>query len=186
MKKTLFAIAIVAMIGCCSTLGSAATLDSGAQPITLKATLAESLTLTLSASSVDFTLAAGSATNAGSTGVKATTKWVLNPSRGAVTVDAYFASATSALADASGNNIPSSAFQISNNGGASAALTSSVAFGATSAGLRLENVTITGANKNSQAVDNMTFNIDLSAAPLPQLPAGTYNGTLNIQAQATP
>ena len=31
----------------------------------------------------------------------------------------------------------------------------------------------------------MTFNINLTGGTLPQLPANTYTGTLNIQAQAT-
>lgn len=175
-------MAVVAM----SCFASAQTLNSGAQPINLKATLAESLTLNLSGSSVDFTLAAGSPNNPGSTNITATTKWVLKPGRTTVTVDAYFASAIAALTDGGGNNIPSSAFTISDNGGAAAPLSSSVAFGAASAGLRLENIAIIGTNKNAQVTDNMAFNIDLSNGTLPQLPAGIYNGVLNIQAQATP
>lgn len=80
------------------------------------------------------------------------------------------------------NNIPSSAFFLSDNGGASAALVNTVAFGATNGGLQVANVPITGANKNSSRTDVMAFN----CGTLPQLPAGTYTGTLNIQAQATP
>jgi len=169
-------------------MASAQVLNSGVQAINLNAQLAESLTLSLTANSVNFTLASGSATNAGSTGITATTKWTLKPGRTAVTVDAYFASATAALTDGGtpANNIPSSAFKIADNAGPSTALTSTVAFGGASAGLRLENISITGANKNSQVTDAMTFNIDLSGGTLPQLPAGTYTGTLNIQAQATP
>jgi hypothetical protein len=101
-------------------------------------------------------------------------------------VDAYFANATAALSDGVGDNIPSSAFFISDNGGPSAALINSVAFGAASAGLRLANVAITGANKNFTRNDVMAFNINLTGGSLPQLPAATYSGTLNIQAQATP
>jgi len=59
-----------------------------------------------------------------------------------------------------------------------------VAFGGANAGFQLANVAITGANKNSNRTDAMAFNINLSS--LPQLPANTYTGTLNIQAQATP
>jgi len=180
-------LAVLAVISLAlGSMASAQVLNSGAQAISLNATLAESLTLSLSANSVNFTLAAGSAANAGSTGVTATTKWTLKPGRTAVTVDAYFASAAAALTDGGGNNIPSSAFKVANNAGPSTALTSTVAFGGASAGLRLENITITGANKNSQVTDAMTFNIDLSGGAMPQLPAGTYTGTLNIQAQATP
>lgn len=168
-----------------ASIASAQVLNSGAQAITLNAQLAESLTLSLTANSVNFTLAAGSATNAGSTGITATTKWLLKPGRSAVGVYAYFSSATAALTDGGGNNIPSSAFKISDNSGASTALTATTPYGTTS-GFQMENITITGANKNSQVTDAMTFNIDLSGGTLPQLPAGTYTGTLNIQAQATP
>jgi hypothetical protein len=169
-----------------TTLASAQALNSGAQPIALNAQLTESLTLNLSANAVNFTLTAGSATNAGSTNITATTAWILRPGRTAVTVDAYFASAASALTDGAGNNIPSSAFKISDNGGASTALTNTVAFGGANAGFRLANVAITAANRSANRTDVMAFNIDLSGGTLPQLPAGTYTGTLNIQAQATP
>jgi hypothetical protein len=89
------------------------------------------------------------------------------------------------LTDGAGDNIPSADFYISDNGGASTALTNSVTFsGGQNSGLQLANVQITGANKNSNRTDVMAFNINLSS--LPQLPANTYTGTLNIQAQATP
>ncbi len=167
-------------------MASAQALNSGAQAIALSASLAESLTVSLSANSVNFTLAAGSATNAGSSNITATTTWVLKPTRTAVTVNAYFASATAALTDGSGDNIPSSAFFIADNAGASTALTATGPFGGALAGLQLANVAITGANKNASRTDAMAFNINLTGGTLPQLPAGTYTGTLSIQAQATP
>jgi hypothetical protein len=185
-KRITRIILLVVGVAGLSLMASAQVINSGAQAISLNATLAESLTVNLSANSVNFTLTAGSATNAGSTNITATTAWVLKPGRTNVTVDAYFASAAAALTDGAGNNIPSSAFKISDNGGASTALTNTVAFGAANAGLRLANVAITGANKNSNRTDVMSFNIDLSGGTLPQLPAATYTGTLNIQAQATP
>jgi hypothetical protein len=169
-----------------ASLASAQT-NSGAQPIALNATLAEALTVSLTANAVSFTLTPGSATNAGSTNITATTSWVLKPGRTAVGVYAYFADPTAALTDGgtpTPNTIPSSAFSISDNGAPSTALTTTVAFGAANAGLKLANVGITGANKNSSRTDAMAFNINLST--LPQLPAGNYTGTLNIQAQATP
>lgn len=186
MKRFTLLVAMAMLLATFSVVASAQSLTSGAQTINLNGTLAESLTVSLSGNSVNFTFTAGSNTNAGSTSVTATTSWVLKPGRTLVTVDAYFASAATALTDGAGNDIPSSAFQISNNGGAYNALTNSVAFGAASAGLRLRNLAITGTNKNSSATDTMAFNIDLSGGTLPQLPAGTYTGTLNIQAQATP
>jgi hypothetical protein len=173
---------IVLIIAAASSLASAQ-LNSGAQAITLNASLAESLTLNLTANSVNFTLASGSAANAGSTNITATTSWVLASGRNAVGVYAYFTDGTAALSGG-GNNIPSSAFQISDNGGALAALTNTVAFGGANAGLQLANVAITNANRAGNRNDVMAFNINLST--LPQLPAANYSGTLNIQAQATP
>lgn len=180
----------VAVVGLVMTfavsMASAQAINSGAQAIALNANLSESLTLTLSASAVNFTLAAGSAANAGSTNITATTAWTLKPGRTAVGVYAYFASAAAALTDGVGDNIPSSAFFISDNGGASTALTNTVAFGGANAGYQMANVAITGLNKNSSRSDVMAFNINLTGGTLPQLPANTYTGTLNIQAQATP
>lgn len=163
---------------------TAQALNSGAQTIALNATLGESLTLALSANAVNFTLTAGSANNAGSTNITATTAWTLKPGRTAVGVYAYFTAAATALTDGAGDNIPSSAFFISDNSGASTALTNTVAFGGATAGLQLANVAITNANRASTRTDVMAFNINLTT--LPQLPANTYTGTLNIQAQATP
>ncbi len=184
--RSLLVAAFVLGIMFTASLASAQALSSGAQPITLNATLAESLTVSLSASSVNFTLAAGSATNAGSAGVTATTSWVLKPTRNAVVVDAYFASANAALTDGSGNNIPSSAFFIADNAGTSTALTNTVAFGAGNAGVQLANVPVNNANRSASRTDAMVFNINLTGGSLPALPAATYTGTLNIQAQATP
>jgi hypothetical protein len=190
---TFVRIAVIALAMTVTVSTASAQLNSGAQPIALNATLSESLTLTLSANAVNFNLSAGSAANAGSIGVTATTKWVLKPGRTAVGVYAYFASSTAALTGtASGVNIPSSAFSIADTGvgsggaGTSGALTNTVAYGAASAGLQLANVAITGANKSATRTDAMLFNLDLSTGTLPQLPADTYTGTLNIQAQATP
>jgi hypothetical protein len=180
-------VAMIALIiATVSSMASAQALNSGAQAVTLNATLAESLTLSLSANSVNFNLASGSAANAGSTNITATTTWVLKPGRTAVGVYAYFTTAASALTDGAGNDIPSSAFFIADNAGPSTALTNTVAFGGANAGLQLANVAITGANKAASRNDVMAFNIDLSGGTLPQLPAATYTGTLNIQAQATP
>ena len=183
--------AITLGLALATTMASAQALNSGAQTITLNATLAESLTLNLSANAVNFTLTAGSAANAGSTNITATTTWVLKPGRTAVGVYAYFANAAAALTDGAGDNIPSSAFFIADNAGAPAALVNTVpaggGFGGALAGLQLgANTAITGANKNSSRSDVMAFNINLTGGTLPQLPAAAYAGTLNIQAQATP
>lgn len=184
---TLLRIAVVVLaMTFAVSMASAQAFNSGGQPIALNATLTESLTLSLSASAVNFALAAGSAANAGGTPITAATTWVLKPGRTAITVNAYFANAAAALTDGAGDNIPSSAFFIADNAGASTALTSTVAFGAANAGYQMANVAITSANKNASRTDAMVFNINLTGGTLPQLPAAVYTGTLNIQAQATP
>jgi hypothetical protein len=165
-----------------TTMASAQELNSGAQTIALNANLAESLTLSLSASAVNFTLAAGTAANPGSTNITATTTWVLKPGRTAVGVYAYFANAAAALTDGAGDNIPSADFQISNNAGPFTALTTTVPFGGANAGLMLSNTKILGNNRSGSHTDLMNFNINLTT--LPSLPAATYTGTLTIQAQA--
>jgi hypothetical protein len=157
-------------------------LNSGASPITLNAVLQDSITLTLSSHAVNFTLVAGSANNPGSTGITATTTWVMKPSVNSLNLYAFFSSSTAALSDGAGHNIPSADFQISDNGGAFAPLTNTVAFGGANAGLQVSSVPIRGYNKTGTNSDVMTFNINL--APLPNLAAGVYTGTLTIQAQA--
>jgi|SRR5437588_283082 len=173
----LIAVLTAAMVG-----AHAQAVSSGAQAISLNAALTESISLTLSAGAVNFNLTAGSASNPGSTSISATTSWVLRPSRGRLNVYAFFSSASSALSDGSGNNIPSSSFQVSENGGAFLALTNAVPFGGANAGLQLATVPILGNNKQGSRTDTMNFNINLSTTP--SLPAGVYTGTLTIQVQA--
>ena len=156
-------------------------LNSGASTIALNANLSESVSVTLSTSAVNFTLTAGSTGNPGSTAVMATTTWTLKPSRGSLNVYAFFNSSAAALTDGAGNNIPSSDFQISDNGAAFVALTNTVPFGGASAGLQLATVKIIGNNKQGSRTDTMSFNINLGS--LPNLPAGTYTGTVTIQVQ---
>jgi hypothetical protein len=183
---TFVRVAVVAMVMVFAVSMASAQLNSTAQTIALNATLSESLTVSLSANSVNFTLSAGSNTNPGSAGVTATTKWAMASTRSSVSVYAYFANSGAALTDGAGDNIPSSAFTIADNGGGAAALTNTVVFGGSNAGLRLANVALSAASNNFSGTrtDAMTFNIDLSGGTLPSLPAATYTGTLNIQAQA--
>jgi hypothetical protein len=176
----LAALAFVAIVFAASA--HAQVLNSGASTITLNAVLNDSITVSLSSNAVNFTLTAGSASNLGSTGVTATTTWLLRPNVGSLKVYAFFSSSTAALTDGAGNNIPSVDFQISNNAGPFNGLTNTVPFGGATAGLQLSSTAILGNNKSGSRTDNMNFNINL--VPLPSLPAGVYTGTLTIQAQA--
>ena len=182
-SKFVTMVAVLALIGAALSVPVAAqVLNSAASTITLNANLSESLAVTLSSNAVNFNLTAGNASNPGSTSITATTTWTLKPSTGSVKVYAFFANSASALNDGAGDNIPSAAFEISNNGGAFTALTNTVPFGGANAGLLLSTTKILGNNRTGSHSDAMNFNINLST--LPNLPAATYTGTLTIQAQA--
>jgi hypothetical protein len=175
----MLALAMAAMLYTASA--SAQVLNSAASPIALRAVLPESLTVTLSGNAVNFNLVAGNAHNPGSTSITATTNWVLSRHLPVVDLYAFLESSSAALTDGAGDNIPSADFQISNNGGAFAALTRTAPFGGANAGLRLSSTRIQG-KRNGSRTDLMKFNINLG--PLPNLPASAYTGTLTIQAQA--
>lgn len=180
-----FGLALVLALGAMATFttpASAQVRNSGASTIALQAVLQDSITVTLSASAVNFNLTAGSASNPGSTSITATTTWLLRPNVASLKVYAFFANSASALSDGAGDNIPSADFQISDNGGAFTPLTNTVPFGGANAGLQLSSTPILGNNKTGTRNDVMNFNINL--APLTNLPAATYTGTLTIQAQA--
>jgi hypothetical protein len=173
---------IALLMATLAAVSHAQVLNAGAKTITLQAVLTDSISITLSSSAVNFNLAQGSASNPGSVGVTATTAWLLKPSVGSLSLYAYFSSSTAALTDGAGSNIPSADFQISDNAGPFTALTNTVPFGGANAGLQVSNIKILGNNRSGSRTDQMNFNINLST--LPSLPAGTYTGTLTIQAQA--
>jgi len=157
-------------------------LNSGAKTIALQAVLPPSLTVALSGNAVNFNLSPGSANNPGSTSITATTSWAVNNIIGFVSLYAFFANSASAMTDGAGDNIPSADFQISDNAGAFNALTNTVPFGGANAGLRVSATLILVTNMSGSRTDVLNFNTNLST--LPNLPAGTYTGTLTLQAQA--
>src|SRR5690348_18471219 len=106
-----FASCLLALVVLTSAPAAAQALNSGAQAVTLNASLSESLSVNISANTVSFTLTAGSTTNAGSNGVTATTTWNLRNARTSIFLYAYFNSTGAALADGFGNTIPSADLQ---------------------------------------------------------------------------
>jgi len=173
-----------------------AQLNSNAPTISLSATANESLTVNLSGNAVTWStgtsnaLVPGNASNAGNTTITVTTDWKLKSSRTAVALYAFFASAANAFTGAADNtqHIPSSMFEIKVGAGSFAPVTQTNAgFGGAGASLQIFSQSLTaGTDKNSSRNDVLTFNINLSSAGGQQLAADTYNGTLTIQAQATP
>jgi hypothetical protein len=156
----------------------------------------ETLTVNVtSGATVNFTLAANTAANAGSTTSTIQTAWVLKPGRTQVTLWAWVPVTTAALTDGAGDNIAASSVSAAATGSGSAggALNTSASGGvgvpafiapSTATGVQIGSVAITGANKASSTTTTLTWNISTTATP--QLPANTYTGTVNIQAQATP
>jgi hypothetical protein len=181
--RTVALTAVILFLG--ARFSSAQAVASGVRAVSLDATLPESLTLSLSSNAVNFNLTPGSASNHGSNSVTATTTWTLQPAfLRRISVYAFFNNANGALTDGGGDNIPSSAFQISDNGGGYQALTSTAPFGGAGAGLLLgQSTEFLFFNTHGTRTDTMNFNIDLSQGALPNLPAGSYAGTLTLQVQ---
>ncbi len=185
-------IATVAAILAGASMAYGAVLNSNTPTVSLSALAPESLTVSLSGSTQTWStgtgnaLTPGNASNPGNAAINVTTTWALATSRTAVALYAFFVStnATTGTADAT-QHIPSSAFEIKVGAGAFTPVSATNAgFGVAGSSLQLFTQAISGANRNSNRTDALTFNINLST--LPQLPADTYTGTLDIQAQATP
>ena len=174
------------LIGTVSLLSRSAwcQLNSSTATVTLNAVLGETLTVSASPTTASFTLTPGAAATA-SAPVAITTTWVLGSGRSTVELDAYFASATAALTDGSSDDIPSShVFGLMTSGTPTSftAFTQSASLGTASAGLVLFTQTLTGSTMASTRTDNLQLKIDLTSQPT--LPAGTYTGSLILQAQA--
>jgi hypothetical protein len=172
-----------------STSGFCAANNSNASTVTLTATLPESLTIAATPSNVTFNLVAGSTAN-GSAPVAITTSWVLNGSRTSVTLTGWFSSAAQALAGTGSSPayIPTSEIYGQVTTGAPTtftpftATTTGGALGVSGASLVLFQATVDGTHRNITRSDNLNLQINLTSQP--QLPADTYTGTLNLQAQA--
>ncbi len=181
-------VRLALLLGLAATFSAAAygQINSTAQSVTLTATLAESLTVSATPTSITFTLVSGG-TASGSSAVAIQTKWVLLPTRANLVLDGYFASASAALTDGAStpHNIPTSAvFGTVPTGSPTSptAFTATAALGPAGAGLTLFTLPLTIANYGGTRTDNLTLSINLSSVPA--LPAATYTGTLVLQAQA--
>lgn len=194
-RKLLIAASAVALVGSIPH-AAMAQVNSNAPIVTLNATMPESLTVSVTGgATVNFTLAANTAANAGSTASTIQTAWVLKPGRTQVTVWAWVPNGAAALTDGASNNIPASAVSAAaaGSGSAGGALNTVASGGAgvptfitpaAATGVQIGQVAITGANKASSTTTTLTWNINTTGVP--QLPAAAYTGTVNIQAQATP
>lgn len=158
---------------------SHAQLNSNNATVNLNAPLAESLTVAAGPATVNFTLVPNGAA-AGSAPVSITTTWALAKTRTSVKLYAYFSSAN-ALTDGAGDNIPTSNVTGSVNGGAAAAFTSATPFGANGMTVFTQAIGGAGTFNSSHGPDTIGLTINTTGLALP---AATYTGVLNIQAQA--
>jgi hypothetical protein len=191
MKGTLKFLGIVLGLALAVTPAASAQINSNVGGVSLSAMLPESLTVNITGgATVNFTLAANTPANAGGTTSTVQTAWVLSPGRTVVNIFAYVTTTGAALTAGGGNNIPASAVKATAAGsGSPGGLLSTTAGGgagsvipSAGSGVQIGTVAITGLNKASSTTTTLTWNIDTTFNP--QLPAATYTGTVNIQAQA--
>lgn len=163
-----------------------AQVTSNTQSVSLTATLSEAVTISATPTAVTFSLVKGG-TATGSAAVAITTTWVVLPTRANLILDAYFSSTTAALTDGAStpDNIPTSEVlgQVTTGTPITyTAFTQSAGLGTAGAGLTLLTVALTSANRSGTRTDNL--NLEINLASQTQLPAGTYTGTLTLQAEA--
>jgi hypothetical protein len=179
IKNTRLMLGALMLAVVMSQASSAQALNSNSAGVALSAVLAESLTVSASPATVNFTLVASGTAN-GSAPVAITTTWSLAKARTTMKVYAYFSSAN-ALNDGAGDNIPTSSVLGSVNAGAYAPFTGGTgAFGVNSIQVFSQAVGAAGTY-NSTHSDNVALQINTTGLALP---AATYTGTLNVQAQA--
>jgi len=179
-------IFVLALLSLASSSAFGQALNSNTATVSLTATLGELLTVSATPTAVTFPLVAGG-TATGNVPVAVTTTWVLSGSRTSVTLSGYFASATAALSNAGPPvvNIPTSEVLGQMTTGTPTtftAFTATAPLGPAGAGLTLFTQAIGGTNRAATRTDNLNLEINLTSQP--QLPAGVYTGTLNLQAQA--
>ncbi len=160
-----------------------------ARVITLATAPINSLTVTVTAGAVQTIAAvADNAVNAFPTPVAVTTRWSVNPGQiNSISLVAYFTAPSQALVGGA-VQIPSSRVRGRMTTGLPTTFTAftqaAVAAAGTAGGsLVLFSEDITGPNKGTLTrTDNLDLQLDLVG--FPDLPVGTYTGTLNIRAVA--
>jgi hypothetical protein len=181
-----------------ATIPSAANaqINSNTGTVVLNAAMSETLWVNITGGgAVNFTLAANTAANAGSTTSAIQIGWTLRPGRTQIAVWAWVPNGAAALTDGAGNNIPASAVTATATGSGSAGgALNTVASGgagvpafvtpAAATGVQIGQIHVTGTNKTGSTTTTLAWNINTTGVP--QLLAATYTGIVNIQAQAIP
>jgi len=153
--------------------------------VNINANAVEALTVNVSNGAITIPLSENNPNNLSTSpagGTTISTAWVLSASRTAVKVF-IFAATPNPLSNGT-NTIPATSIKISSTGqgGTYNALAAGTPFGT---GLQIGPTTnLTSLNRSSNRSDTIFFAIDTTFNP--QLSAGTYSGSLSIQAQTTP
>jgi hypothetical protein len=164
-----------------SQASNAQALNSNVATVALNAVLAESLTVAAGPATVNFTPLAPNGTTNGSAPVVITTTWALGKARVSMKVYAGFTSAI-ALTDGAGDNIPTANITGAVNGGAAAPFTGASGPIASNNAITVFSQVVGAVGTfNSTHSDSVALQINTTGLALP---AGTYTGTLTIQAQA--
>ena len=149
--------------------------------VVLNAVVNQSIAVSVSAAAVNFNLVPGTGPTAGAPTLTVTTNWSVSANP-VMSLWGYFTAAAAALTDGAGNNIPTANVLGSVNAGGAVAFTATGPFGAAAASQQLYQQVITPATRTGTRNDTLDLSINLTT--LPNLPAGTYTGTLSLQAQA--
>ena len=177
--------AIAALLLCAWVSMATAQVLSGTGSVNLNATLAQSLSISVtSGSTVNFTLTNGAAAN-GNVPVVVQTTWNLSTLLvGAVSLYGYFGTPSQALADGAGNYITSSLVEgrmLTGTALTYTAFTQTNPVGPAAGSLALYTGLVTILNASKTRSDNLDLRINLTGQTLP---AGTYTGVLTLQARA--
>ena len=181
LARTVGVLLLVAM----PSLATAQILSNTAS-VNLEATLAQSLTISVtSGSSVNFTLTNGAAA-AGDVPVVVETSWNIVPLLiGEIKLYGYFGTPSQALADGEGNYITSGLVEGRVTTGTPVsytAFTQTGPVGPAGGSLALYSQLVTILNMVGSRSDNLDLQINLTGQ---SIPAGTYQGVLTLQARAS-
>ena len=177
-------LAGMALVLAQSTAAFAQLNANGGAPavVSLNAVMSETLSVSAAPGTLNFTPLNPNGTTHGDAAISINTAWVLQPSRGSLNVWAYFAGAT-ALTNTSDATaiIPVTSVTGKVNAGSFQGFNDPLGAFAPGTSLSIFSVGVLGKNKNNSQTDTLALKVDTTGAGMP---AGTYTGTLFIQAVA--
>lgn len=184
--RQMFAVAMAMLLVICAVPANAQAIVSSTATVNLSYVVGESITVTGAPPSLTFSGSPNPVTGP----LSITTSWVLSGSRTHVDTNLFFTTPTAALTDGAGHNIPASQVWANVGGGSFSDCARNPATdtaGVATAGGTCNNgfgVAITSGNLTNVAGTTSVFILQLQAAGISGLPAGTYTGQLNIVAGA--